>query len=109
MPTDAQIGEPIESVMLARGRHSMYVDDGLVTDAIDGHTYSLDMLILVIDAERWSTLHRLNGIWRGGGRRRLNIGPRIPWPDGSVRARRVPDDAYEEALAGIDTSEGMSQ
>lgn len=106
MATSDHIDEPLESVILAGGHHSLYVGAGLVTDAIEGHDYTLDMLILVVDGDRWSTLHRLNGIWRGGGRRKLNIGPRVPWPDGSTAARRVPDDAYEEALAGIDSSEG---
>lgn len=89
----ASVSEPLESVMLAGGHHSIYVKDGLVTDAIEGHTYSLGMLILVVDGDQWCTLHRLQGIWRGGGRRKLSIGPRIPWPDGSIPARKLPQEA----------------
>lgn len=70
------------------GLHKTYVDTGLVVDDITGRC-SLDAPFLVIDREGWATLHRVMGIRRQNGRRLAVLGPREPWPDGSIPARYV--------------------
>lgn len=80
-------------IMLASGHHSTYVDEGFETSKPPDLKCSLDSLLVVVDGDGWSTLHRVQGILRRpGGVINLRLGPRVAWPDGRVAAR--PLSAY---------------
>lgn len=88
---DAVVGEPIASAVLAPPvHHRAYVDAGGQFQDTSGQDVGLDWLLLVVDGELWATLHRVQGIYRRpGGVRVVKFGPRIPWPDGRIAARRM--------------------
>jgi hypothetical protein len=82
--------EPLATVMV-NAHHSVYVANGAITaDPTLLADYEADLpepgtLLMVADREGWATLHRVEG--RANGK--IEFGPRIPWPDGAVAARRI--------------------
>jgi len=83
---------PADCVFLGvDAEHGMYVNAGFTTHDED-RLCSLDQPVLAYDRDGWVTLHRVMGIRRRDGRRLVVVGPRLPWPDGSTAARKLPTD-----------------
>lgn len=89
----AVIEEPLATVMV-NAHHAAYVDAGAVTaDPTLLADYAADepepgTLLMVADRHGWATLHRVEARDRAAGK--IEFGPRIPWPDGTIAARRLP-------------------
>ncbi len=66
--------------------HGMYVGSGLTTRDPKNQC-ALDQPVLLVDRDGWVTLHRVMGLRRRDGERLVVVGPREPWPDGSIQAR----------------------
>lgn len=86
------VSEPLATVMVAVP-HAAFVATGGVTgdpsllpdyDCADPEPGTL---LMVADVDGWATLHRIEARERTTGR--IQFSERIPWPDGSVAARRV--------------------
>ena len=84
-------------ILGVNAKHAMFVGAGLVTPD-EGRQCSLGDPVIVMDRDEWFTLHTVEGIRMRGGKRLAVIGPRIPWPDGSIAARKLP----AEPLASTD-------
>jgi len=85
----AKVTEPFEIVSVD-GHHRDYVWTGALTDAPGGGGI-IGMLLMVVDRDGWATLHRAEGLRYQHGLRTVSFGPRIAWPDGDIRARRIPE------------------
>ena len=82
--------DPDDCVFLGvNADHALYVDSGFTTDD-ENRDCSLDQPVLAYDRDGWTTLHRVMGIRLRDGRRLVVVGQRVPWPDGSVEARKMP-------------------
>jgi hypothetical protein len=83
--------EPLATVRID-AHHSAFVENGAITaDPTDLPDYEADepnpgTLLMVGDRDGWATLHRIER--REGGK--IEFGPRLPWPDGGIAARRLP-------------------
>ena len=77
--------------------HAAYVASGGVTDDpaalsdYDAADPEPGTLLVVCDLDGWATLHRVEARERSTSL--IEFGPRIPWPDGSTAARRLPEAA----------------
>jgi hypothetical protein len=79
-------------IVTVDGHHSQYVHDGALTDA-PGGAGIIGMLLMVVDRDGWATLHRAEAMRYQHGKQLVSFGPRIPWPDGSIAARKADPDA----------------
>jgi hypothetical protein len=93
LPFGSSVSEPLATVMV-NAHHSAYVEGGAITaDPTLLPDYAADqpepgVLVMVGDRDGWATLHRIQARDIGAGK--IDFGPRIPWPDGSVAARKLP-------------------
>lgn len=84
--------DPLATVMID-AHHSAYVDNGAITAdptlvaGYDAAEPEAGTLLVVADRHGWGTLHRIERRDRAAGK--IEFGPRIPWPDGAVAARRL--------------------
>jgi hypothetical protein len=71
--------------------HAAYVNNGAITldptllSDYDADEPDVGTRLVVMDRDGWATLHIVEA--RGGGK--IEFGQRIPWPDGSIAARRI--------------------
>lgn len=83
------------AVVAVDAHHSAFVWFGACTDAPDDKM-PRGSLLLVQDKDGWATLHRVLLTHVSGGKRYVDFGPRVAWPDGSIAARHtghVPEGA----------------
>jgi hypothetical protein len=87
-------GEALATVMV-NAPHAAYVHTGGVTadptllPDYEAAEPEPGVLIMVGDREGWATLHRVEARERSTGK--IQFSERIPWPDGSIAARRLPN------------------
>jgi hypothetical protein len=79
------------ATVMVDAHHSAYVANGALTaDPALLPDYEADppqpgVLLVVGDRDGWATLHRVVDRREG----KIEFGPRLPWPDGSIAARRL--------------------
>lgn len=92
--TRSSVMEDFACIMLDAEHHSLYVHVGATCTR--GPDMKLGGLLMVFDREGWATLHHIVGFSYQDGQRFAAFGPRDPWPDGTIAARKcpvaIPDD-----------------
>lgn len=88
---DSYRDAPLATVMVD-AHHSAFVGVGGITadpTLLEDYTAAEPTpgtLLMVGDRDGWATLHRVET--RSSGK--IAFGARLPWPDGTVAARRIP-------------------
>lgn len=100
----ARTDEPLATLALD-AHHSAYVESGAIAaDPTLLTDYTADQpdpgtLLCVSDREGWGTLHRVERRDRAAGK--IEFGPRIPWPDGRIAARKLDWNPLGGASRGV--------